>query len=102
MSDPRKYLIDEEEAPGQVAVGASAVVVAANPHRTGLYIINISNPFYAISIAFGQAAVDMSGKVLTAYGSVYCMDPENLYLGDIYAVCPDGGLLSISEEVRSS
>ncbi len=100
MPDPRKYPIDAEN-PSQVVVGASALVLAANPARLGGDFINVSDPVAAITLGFGNAAIDLTGKVLTTYGSTYHMGTDNLFLGDIYAVCPDGGLLSISEEVKA-
>ena len=101
MPDPTKYPIDAENA-SQVPVGASAIVLAANPARLGADFVNISDPIYAITLGFGHDAIDMTGKVLTTKGSTYHMGTDNLFTGDIYAVCPDGGLLSISEEVKVS
>ena len=101
--DPTKFPIDTE-TPTVIAIGAaSAVFLAANPNRIGLDLTNLSSPSEAISLAFGVAAIVGTGKVLTTYGSTYHMGTSNLFLGDIYAICPSGGMnLAISEETRAT
>ena len=100
MPDPRIFPVERENF-DQVIVGAGAVVVlAANEARVGLDLTNVSTPSAAISLGFGNVPIANSGKVLTVYGSTYHMGTENLFLGAITAICPDGGLLAYSEEVK--
>jgi len=100
MPDPRIFPVDREN-PAQVIIGGVAVVVLpATPARVGLDLTNVSDPSAAISLGFGNIAIANSGKVLTVYGSTYHMGTENLFLGAITAICPDGGLLAYSEEVK--
>ncbi len=101
MPDPRIFPWDSENAGVAVVPAASAVVIAANGHRTGLDLVNRSNPSEAISLGFGADAVNGEGKVLTVYGSTYHMGTYNLFLGDIYAICPSGDMnMAYSEELK--
>ncbi len=99
MVDPLIWPWDTEEANAVVVGAASTLVLAENTNRTGLDLVNLSDPSEAISLGFGQDAVAGSGKVLTAYGSDYHMGTNNLFQGEIYAICPSGGMqLAVSEE----
>lgn len=100
-TDPLIWPWETENAGAVTVDNVSTVVLAANPNRVGLDLTNLSAPSEAISLGFGDAAVAGEGKVLTAYGSTYHMGTDNLYLGDIYAICPSGGMeLAVSEETN--
>ena len=99
MPDPRIHPIDSETPTAIVAPAASGVILAANPAREGVDIVNLSDPREAISLALGVDAVLGSGKTLTTYGSSYHMGTPNLFKGDIYGISASGAAaLSISEE----
>lgn len=102
MPDPRIFPIDAETPLEAVVVGAvSTLVLAENGNRTGADFGNLSSPSEAISFGLGQAAVNGQGKVMTVYGSTFHMGTNNLFKGDIYAICPSGGMdMSVSEEVE--
>ncbi len=103
MPDPRIHPIDSETPTAVVAPAASAIVLADNPHRVGVDIVNFSDPSEPVSLGFGVDAVLGTGKTLTAYGGSYHMGTDNLYLGDIYAISASGNAnLSISEELRTT
>ena len=102
MPDPRIHPWEVDTAAAVLVGAASTLVLAANGHRTGVDLTNLSDPAEAFSLGFGNAAVAGSGKVLTAYGSTYHMGTENLFLGAIYAICASGDmLLAVSEETRN-
>ncbi len=99
MVDPLIWPWETENANAVAVAAASTLVLAANPNRTGLDLVNLSAPSEAISLGFGNAAVAGQGKVLTVYGSDYHMGTDNLFLGEIYAICASGGMqLAVSEE----
>ena len=108
MPDPRIFPLDAENI-SYVWIGAvSTLVIAGNGMRVGLDLTHVgdieqeADPEF-ISLGLGQAAVNYSGKVLTAVGSSYHMGTANLFNGDIYAICPSGGMYqAVSEEVRTT
>ncbi len=103
MPDPRIHPVDSETPTAIVAPAASGVVLAANPHRVGVDIVNVSDPSEAISLALGVDAVLGAGKTLTTYGSSYHMGTDNLFLGDINGISLSGtAALSVSEENRTT
>ena len=103
MPDPRIHPIDSETPTAIATPAASGIVLAANAHRVGVDMVNISNPSEAISLGLGVDAVLGAGKTLTAIGSSYHMGTENLFLGDIYGISASGTAdLSISEELRTT
>ncbi len=103
MVDPLIWPYDTENAIPITVGAASTVVLAANPNRAGLDLVNLSAPSEAISLGFGNAAVAGEGKVLTAYGSTYHMGTANMYLGAIFAICASGGMqLAVSEELQTT
>ena len=72
-------------APTAVAVGvASGVLVAANPDRRYLCLVNTSANI--VSLGFGAPAVLNSGVTLIGAGSSYEMTEANLYRGAINAI----------------
>jgi len=101
MPDPRIHPIGHEIITTAIAGAVSNIILAANPNRLGADIVNCSNPSEQISLGLGQAAVLGAGKTLTAYGSVYHMGTDNLYLGDIYGISASGlASLAVSEESK--
>ncbi len=103
MVDPLIWPWDTETATAVTVDAATTVVLAANPKRAGLDLVNLSSPSEAISLGFGNDAVAGQGKVLTGYGSSYHMGIDNLYRGAINAICASGGMqLAISEELQDT
>jgi len=101
MPDPRIFPIDTEDSSFAVAGALSTLVLATNPDRVGLDLINTAQPAEAIWLGLGHAATVGMGKTLTTYGSTYHMGTENLFLGAIYAVSISGlAFLAISEEAK--
>ena len=99
MVDPLVWPWSVENADSVTVEAASTIVLEANNDRTGLDLVNMSDPSEPITLGFGNAAIAGSGKVLTAYGSTYHMSDNNRFLGPIYAICPSGGMeLAVSEE----
>ncbi|KKL69245.1 hypothetical protein LCGC14_2116870 [marine sediment metagenome] len=99
MPDKRIHTIEGETPTAIVAPAISGIILAANPAREGVDIVNLSDPREAVSVGFGVDAVLGSGKTLTTYGSTYHMGTPNLFKGDIYAISASGNAaLSISEE----
>lgn len=84
----------------KVAVAAaSTLVIAANPKRIDLVLVNDSDE--AIYLARGNAAVMNAGIRLNATGGSYEIKYDNMFLGAIYAICASGQKnLTISEGVR--
>jgi len=84
----------------KVTVGAaSTLVVAANPRRTDLVLVNDSDE--VIYLARGNAAVMNQGIRLNAAGGSYEINCDNIYLGAIYAICTSGSKnLTVSEGIR--
>jgi len=98
MPDPRIYPVDSVND-GSVTVGAaSTLVLAANPKRVTLELINDSDT--VIYLALGNAAVMNKGIPLTAKGSSYGMNSLNLFLGAIYAIGAGQQNLCFSEGER--
>ena len=106
MPDPRIHPVVTENI-GAVSIGAvSTLVLAANGRRTGLDLTNLTDPSEAISLAYGQPAVNGEGKIMTAYGSTHHIGTNNLWTGAIYAICVIGAEqeennLAYSEEEAS-
>lgn len=98
MPDPRIFTVESKAATAVVVGAASTLILAANPHRVTVDLTNLSAPAEAMSLGFGEAAVNGAGAVMTVYGSTYHMGTGNLYLGAIYAICPSGGMpMGVSE-----
>ena len=97
--DPLIWPWSTENKSAVTVAAASTLVLAANPNRKGLDLINLSAPSEAISLGLGDAAIAGEGKVLTGYGASYHMGTDNLFTGAIYAICASGGMqLAVSEE----
>ena len=96
MSMPLIWPVDsvsDTKVPVEVA---STLVVAANPARADLELVNDSNQ--PIFVARGNTAVLNQGIRLNANGGSYSMNNRNLFLGAIYAIAQGGAKnLTISE-----
>ena len=90
MPDPRIYPVVVENTGAVSVTNASTLVLAANGRRTGLDLTNLTDPSEAISLRYGDAAVNGEGKVMTAYGSTHHIGTNNLWTGAIYAICVTG------------
>jgi len=101
MPDQRIYDIPNAVPSSALVGAASTLVLAANPSKVDAEFTNYSDPSEAICLARGNAAVMGQGIVLTVYGGTYRIGTNNLYLGDIYAICVSGdAFLAISEGVK--
>ncbi|GAG02203.1 unnamed protein product [marine sediment metagenome] len=101
MPDPRIWPVPSANDGGVIVGAASAIVLAANPNRVDAEFTNYSDPSEAICLARGNAAVMGQGIILTVYGGTYRIGTNNLFLGDIYAICESGdAILAISEGVK--
>ncbi len=89
---------EEGNAPGIVAIGTSSTaVLAANPLRKGLSLVNMS--FETISLAFGNAAVLYSGINLGP-GGTFWMEAYDFTTNTINAISTNvagGGYLGVQE-----
>jgi len=97
MPDPRIFpIVNVNDTPAGV-IDISALILAANPRRADLEIINDGEA--DVWLGRGNAAVVGSGPFLVHMGGSYTMDTQNLFLGAFYAICDEGedGHLSISE-----
>ena len=98
MPDPRIFPITNCNDTFATVGAVSTLVLAANPNRVDCEFVNDSNPSEAIYLARGNAAVMGSGIALTARGGNYPMGTNNLFYGEIYAICASGdATLSLSE-----
>ncbi len=94
--------IVSSEGTGPVTVGAaSGEVLAANGHRGECDITNTSDPSQAIYLERGADAVMGQGIALIARGSSYHIGVDNMWEGEIDAICADGeATLAIEEGTR--
>ena len=98
MPDPRIYPVVSVND-GSVAIGAaSTLVLAANPKRVTLELVNDSAG--VLYLGLGNAAVMNKGIPLTVKGSSYGMNSLNLFLGAIYAIGAGQQNLCFSEGER--
>jgi len=96
MPDPRIWPIPSVNDTFATVGAVSTLVLADNVNRVDADFINDSSQ--TIYLARGNAAVIGSGERLNANGGSYHIGTDNLFLGDIYAICADGQAnLSISE-----
>lgn len=73
----------------------TGVILAANPNRLEVDITNDSD--VVVYLARGGAAVIGSGHRLNARGGEYRIGTENMWLGEISAICATDANLAISE-----
>ena len=99
MPDPRIYPVDSANDDAMLIQTVSTEVLAANPKRVDLELVNDSNK--SIYIARGNTAVLHEGIMLLPGGS-YSMDARNLFLGVINAIAEGGDKnLTYSEGERA-
>lgn len=95
MPDPRVYPVDNVNDGATPVQTASTEVLAANPARADLELVNDSNK--TIYVARGNDAVLHQGITLLPGGS-YSMRADNLFLGAINAIAEGGDkVLTYSE-----
>ena len=93
MPDPRIFPIDRANDGHAGVTDASVIIVPANEQRADLKIVN--DTAYAedaegtVYLARGNVAVVGDGIKLTRNGA-FNMDTQDLFLGDIYAICNIG------------
>lgn len=93
MPDPRIFPIERANDGHAGVTGASVIIVVANEQRADLKIVN--DTAYAedatgvVYLARGNTAVVGDGIRLTRSGS-FNMDTQDLFLGDIHAICNIG------------
>lgn len=88
MPDPRIFPIERATDTYGSVTDVDAIIVAANEERADLKIVNDSASI--VYIARGNVAVARSGIRLNGNGGVFNMDQEDLFLGDIHAICDEG------------
>lgn len=95
MPDPTLHPIPSVTTANGTVTNATGVVLAANPNRLDLEIVNDSD--VVVYLARGNPAVIGSGIRLNPNGGSYTMDSQNLYLGAFNAICATDANLTISE-----
>ena len=96
MPDPRIWPVPAVTDTFATVTNASAICLAANTRRVEADFINDGD--VVIYLARGAAAVVGSGQRLNANGGSYHIGQDNLYTGDIYAICAGADVnLAISE-----
>ena len=96
MPDPRIFPITNCNDTFATVGAVSTLVLAANVNRVDCDFVNDGDE--ACYLARGNAAVIGSGIRLNANGGSYRIGTNNLFYGEIYAICAGGQLnLSISE-----
>ena len=99
MPDPRIWPIPLVRDTFATVGLVSILVVAANPDRVDLELVNDSDG--VIYLARGNAAAIGHGIRLNANGGSYGFGTEKLFLGDINAIGVDGQQnLTISEGAK--
>jgi len=96
MPDPRIFPIVRTLDYAAAVSGVSAIVVVANPKRVDIEITN--DLATVVYLSRSNPAVVGEGIKLIQNGT-YSMDTQNIFLGDIYAICnaQEDGSLAISE-----
>ena len=96
MPDPRIFPIERANDGHAGVTDASTIIVPANEERADLEIVN--DLAVVVYLSRSNPAVVGDGIKLIQNGS-YSMDTQNLFLGDIYAICNQGedGSVTISE-----
>jgi len=93
MPDPRIFPIDRTNDTHAGVTDASVIIVPANEHRADLKIVNdtayIEGATGVVYLGRGNPAVVGDGIKLTRNGA-FNMDTQDLFLGDIYAICNIG------------
>ncbi len=94
--------IQTSEGTGPIAVGAATTeVLAGNGSRGETDITNTSDPSQPVYLERGADAVMGQGIALMARGSSYHIGVDNMWEGEIDAICADGeATLAIEEGTR--
>ena len=96
MPDPRIFPITSVNDTFATVGIVSTLVLAANPNRVDTEIVN--DGIEVCYLARGNAAVMGSGMRINARGGSYRIGTNNMWYGEIYAICENGQLnLTISE-----
>ena len=96
MPDPRIWPVPAMTDTYATVTAVSAICLAANPRRVEADFVNDGD--VVIYLARGADAVIGSGQRLNPNGGSYHVGIDNLYLGDIYAICAGADVnLAISE-----
>jgi hypothetical protein len=73
-----------------VSIGnVSTLVLAANPDRRYLFLVNDSDE--SIYVSLGSAAVMNTGILLTSQGGALTLDTTTMWTGSVYAISATGG-----------
>ena len=95
MPDPRIFPIENMEDTFATVGAVSTLVRAANMRRVFCQFVN--NGDEVCYLSEGNAAVMGSGDAIYPSG-VARIETDNMFYGEIYAICESGGLnLAISE-----
>ena len=96
MPDPRIFPIERANDGHAGVTDASVIIVPANEQRADLKIVNDLD--VVVYLARGNPAVVGDGIKLVQNGT-FNMDTQDLFLGDISAICNIGedGSVTISE-----
>ena len=96
MPDPRIFPITSVEDTFATVGVVSTLVLATNTRRVDTEIVNDGDE--TVYLARGNAAVMGSGIRINARGGSYRIGTNNMFYGEIYAICESGQLnLTISE-----
>jgi hypothetical protein len=83
-------LISENAFNSAVVVGTtSTLVIAANPNRKFLILVNDSDE--SIYVTLGSPAVLQEGIMVGSFGGALNIDTAMLYRGEVTAICESGG-----------
>jgi len=99
MPDPRIFPIERTVDYAAGVSGVSAIVIAANPHRVDLEVVNDMET--VVYLSRSDPAVVGEGIKLIHNGS-YSMDTQNLFEGAFYGICnaQEDGSIAVSEGYR--
>ena len=99
MADPRIWPIPLARDTFATVGGASTLVRPANPNRVDCDFTNDSD--VVMYLARGNDAVIGSGIRLNPNGGSYRIGTNNLFLGEVYAICAEQEAnLAISEGTK--
>lgn len=97
--DPRGNLVAFTKCSNRMqplVAGASLEIVPANPNRLYLIVINFTEGDVFLFLDEPKALLDQ-GIPLLGKGNHYEITEDNLFRGNIVAICKDAARLSISE-----
>jgi len=96
MPDPRIFPIEFVTDTFATVGVVSTLVLAANRRRVDAEFVNDGDE--TVYLARGNVAVMGSGIRINARGGCYRIGTNNMFYGDIYAICAGGQLnLTVSE-----